>query len=176
MRQSRKLLPPLLIILAANLLHYLSKDQINITGELLQLLTTVVSVVIWTTSAWLTYQGLQTIYLWTIRNPTVNNVSLDASLLRTGFRVVSLMVSIVVLGYGATRIGIPIYGVVAGLGVGGLAIALAAQPTLENFISGLILYADRIVRVGDFSSSPIPLERSRKSAFARPASAHSIAH
>ncbi|MBB4121723.1 mechanosensitive ion channel family protein [Martelella radicis] len=149
-RQSRRLAPPILIILAANLFHYLCEEQINITGELLQMLTTVISAIVWTTAAWLTYQVLQTIYLWTIRNPAVNNASLDASLVRTGFRVASFMVAIVVLGYGATRIGIPIYGVVAGLGVGGLAIALAAQPTLENFISGLILYADRIVRVGDF--------------------------
>ncbi len=54
------------------------------------------------------------------------------------------------LGYGATQIGIPIYGVIAGLGVGGLAIALAAQPTIENLIGGIILYADRMVRVGEF--------------------------
>jgi small-conductance mechanosensitive channel len=33
--------------------------------------------------------------------------------------------------------------------VGGLAVALATQGTLENLISGLILYADRPVRVGD---------------------------
>ncbi len=149
-RQSRRLMPPILIILAANLFHYLCEEQINITGDLLQILTTIVSAIIWATAAWLTYQVLQTLYMWTIRNPAVNNASLDASLVRTGFRVASFLVAIIVLGYGATRIGIPIYGVVAGLGVGGLAIALAAQPTLENFISGLILYADRIVRVGDF--------------------------
>jgi MscS family membrane protein len=43
-----------------------------------------------------------------------------------------------------------LYGLVAGLGVGGIAIALAAQPTIENFIGGLNLFADRPVRVGDF--------------------------
>jgi MscS family membrane protein len=40
---------------------------------------------------------------------------------------------------GATDIGLPIYGVIAGLGVGGLALDLAARPTLENLISGFIL-------------------------------------
>jgi MscS family membrane protein len=40
--------------------------------------------------------------------------------------------------------------VLAGLGVGGLALALAAQPTLENLIAALTLHADRPVRVGDF--------------------------
>jgi MscS family membrane protein len=39
---------------------------------------------------------------------------------------------------------------VAGLGVGGIAVALAAQRTLENLIGGITLYADRPVSVGDF--------------------------
>jgi MscS family membrane protein len=38
----------------------------------------------------------------------------------------------------------------AGLGVGGIAIALAAQKTLENVIGGISIIADRAVRVGDF--------------------------
>jgi MscS family membrane protein len=38
----------------------------------------------------------------------------------------------------------------AGLGVGGLALALAAQPTIENLIAALMLHADRPVRVGEF--------------------------
>ena len=37
----------------------------------------------------------------------------------------------------------------AGLGVGGIAIALAAQKTLENVIGGISIIADRVVRVGD---------------------------
>jgi MscS family membrane protein len=38
----------------------------------------------------------------------------------------------------------------AGLGVGGIAIALAAQKTLENVIGGVSIIADRVVRVGGF--------------------------
>jgi MscS family membrane protein len=34
--------------------------------------------------------------------------------------------------------------------VGGIAVALAAQPTIENFIGSLNLFADHPVRVGDF--------------------------
>jgi len=37
----------------------------------------------------------------------------------------------------------------AGLGIGGIAIALAAQKTLENVIGGLSIIFDRAVRVGD---------------------------
>ena len=37
----------------------------------------------------------------------------------------------------------------AGLGVGGIAVALAAQKTLENLIGGTSVILDRVVRVGD---------------------------
>lgn len=47
------------------------------------------------------------------------------------------------LGFNAT-------GILAGLGIGGLAVALAAQKSLENFFGGLSLVADAPVRVGDF--------------------------
>jgi MscS family membrane protein len=36
------------------------------------------------------------------------------------------------------------------LGVGGIVLALAVRPTLENFIGGLVLFSDKPVRIGDF--------------------------
>ena len=41
---------------------------------------------------------------------------------------------------------------ITGLGSGGLAVALAVRPTLENLIGGFVLYLDRPVQVGDFCS------------------------
>jgi MscS family membrane protein len=46
--------------------------------------------------------------------------------------------------------GVNVIAVLAGLGVGGIAVALAAQKTLENFIGGITVYADQPVRVGEF--------------------------
>ncbi len=46
-------------------------------------------------------------------------------------------------GYNTTTI-------VAGLGVGGIAIALAAQKTIENFFGGVAVVSDRPVAVGEF--------------------------
>jgi len=40
--------------------------------------------------------------------------------------------------------------IVAGLGVGGIAIALAAQKTIENLFGGVSVISDRPVRVGDY--------------------------
>jgi MscS family membrane protein len=67
-----------------------------------------------------------------------------------GARLAKLSIVLIgVLGVLGT-LGVNISAAVAGLGVGGIAVALAAQRTLENLIGGISLYADRPVSVGDF--------------------------
>jgi MscS family membrane protein len=46
--------------------------------------------------------------------------------------------------------GYEVTALMAGLGIGGVAIALAAQRSLENLIGGVTIYADQPLRVGDF--------------------------
>jgi MscS family membrane protein len=76
--------------------------------------------------------------------------SLDEAIVRLASRILALAFAVLVIVYGAQSLGLPVIPLVAGLGVGGVALALAAQPTIENLIAALILYADRPVRVGDF--------------------------
>jgi MscS family membrane protein len=64
--------------------------------------------------------------------------------------VLGIAVGLVLVFNGASELGVPLVPLLASLGVGGLAMALAARPTLENLIGGIILYADQPVRVGDF--------------------------
>jgi len=46
--------------------------------------------------------------------------------------------------------GVNLTAVVAGLGVGGIAVAFAAQKTLENLFGGIMVVSDQPIRVGDF--------------------------
>ncbi len=68
-------------------------------------------------------------------------------LLRRLGKVVVLAVGLLYLLYAA---GVNITAALAGLGVGGIAVALAAQKTLENLFGGITLTSDQPVRVGDF--------------------------
>jgi len=72
-----------------------------------------------------------------------------STLLPMGRRAVKIFVLIVAAISLLQNIGFNITGLVAGLGVGGLAIALAAQKTLENLFGGIAILADRPVKVGD---------------------------
>ena len=62
-------------------------------------------------------------------------------------KILAVMIGAVFIFYIA---GINLTAVIAGLGVGGIAVALAAQKTLENIISGITIVSDQPVRVGDF--------------------------
>jgi small-conductance mechanosensitive channel len=48
------------------------------------------------------------------------------------------------------NLGMNVSALLAGLGVGGLAVALAGQKTMENLFGGVVLILDQPVRVGDF--------------------------
>jgi MscS family membrane protein len=76
--------------------------------------------------------------------------SIDSHLVRIVLRLASLVLLVSLFIYAAGFLGIPLTPVIASLGVGGLAIALAVRPTLENVIGGLTLFADKPVRIGDF--------------------------
>lgn len=47
------------------------------------------------------------------------------------------------------KLGLDLNSALAGLGIGGLALALGAQKTLENLIGGVMVLTDRVLQVGD---------------------------
>jgi MscS family membrane protein len=101
-------------------------------------------------TAWLSLQAGGVVSEFIVRSPAINSMSADASMVRIAARLGSIVVAVLVLFEGARMMGVPVMGLIAGLGVGGLAVALAAQSTIENFIGSLALFLDRPVRVGEF--------------------------
>jgi MscS family membrane protein len=60
--------------------------------------------------------------------------------------LVVIVAALAILG----AIGFNLTTVLAGVGIGGIAIAFAAQKTLENLFGGISVLADEVIRVGDF--------------------------
>ena len=73
-----------------------------------------------------------------------------AALLRVLRRVVDVVLIVAGIAFVLRYFGVQTTPALAGLGVGGIAVALAAQKTLENVIAGASLIFDQAVRVGDF--------------------------
>ncbi len=76
--------------------------------------------------------------------------SLDDRLLGPLRRVIPWIIYVVGLLVALDSIGVSISPLLAGLGIAGLAVALAIQPTLNNFLSGTYIVAEDIFEEGDF--------------------------
>lgn len=88
---------------------------------------------------------------WYSRSPSIRKKSrIDLSLARLLNRIILLVVYAVGVLMIMDYLGVNITAAVAGLGIGGLAVALALQPTLGNFFAGTQLVTDRVVKVGDY--------------------------
>jgi MscS family membrane protein len=78
-----------------------------------------------------------------------DNRSGATSVLRLTRRVIDVAILFAGFLFTLRRFGVDPTAALAGLGVGGIAVALAAQKTLENVIGGISLIADKALRVGD---------------------------
>lgn len=69
------------------------------------------------------------------------------NLVRRLFKILVAFVVLLVLLHGA---GVNISAMLAGLGIGGIALALAAQNTLADFFGGISVISRKTIRVGDY--------------------------
>jgi len=148
----RRLVVPGVALLGLWSAEYLLVQQINFTGQSLVLVLKGLLIPITLLGAHICYLAALLAAESIISSPRVDTASLDANMLRMIAGILGGALGLAIIFYGANHLGLPLLPLVASLGVGGLAVALAARPTIENLIGGIILYVDRPVRVGDFCS------------------------
>jgi MscS family membrane protein len=147
-----KLLPPLSGATLALLADELIDEQINAISYTEVMMETGLWAIVLFCWAWAIVAAGGIIADILILAPSIQRKDISASLIKITMRIISLVIAVWVVLEGADRFGISIVPMLAGLGVGGLAIALAVRPTLENLIGGFILFMDKPVRVGDLCS------------------------
>jgi MscS family membrane protein len=75
---------------------------------------------------------------------------MDIPLIRLGFDTLTIVFIVVAIIYTGARMGLPTYSLVTGLGIGGLAVALAGREALSNLIGTVMIILDRPFKIGDF--------------------------
>jgi len=138
-----------LIVLA--ILYYtdIFLDQtINLTGTELLLVRTCLTMAHWyflaTGVLFLATAIAETI----VATPKIDPEGIRASYFRAIFGILGLISMVVLLIKGLFQVGVSLGPLLASVGIGGLAVALAARPTLENIIGSFMIFLDKPYRVG----------------------------
>jgi len=141
----RKIKNPLVLLFSAGAIYVLSLFSVSMLSRMFWTFVASTAAVIGLT--WIIIHMIEIgAEIIESRRPTAANavIRLSATLLKA----VTIIVALVVVFYYFA--GINLTAVVAGLGIGGIAVAFAAQKTIENFLGGVFLVWDKPIRLGDF--------------------------
>ncbi|MEO2046571.1 MAG: mechanosensitive ion channel domain-containing protein [Pirellulales bacterium] len=140
---------PLAAMLVPLAFAYVAKELISIRGTPLYLLTFCANV-----TALLAAQVV--VFGASIRDaeaiialPQIRPSGLDAQLIRIVSKLLGLLIAVILFLVVGQYLGINLTTLLASAGVGGFALALAAQDTLKTLFGTLMLMADKPFRVGE---------------------------
>lgn len=148
----RGLVLAITIVIVSFSVLFLVRNLLNFVGTPLTVIDLLARILFYLALAWSILRIAKLItnnILKTSANITIVE-GVDAAMVRLVSRIISIGLAVFVLAYGAQNLGVPIAGVIAGLGIGGIAFALAGQNSIENFFGTIILFTDRPVSVGNF--------------------------
>lgn len=146
-----RVITPLALIILMVLMEAFILEHVVSTGLARTVYSYLTEMAVYLGAIWLVWLTMKWVADAVIaHSPRINEGSLDAHLIKFAERTIGILLIIGFVFQFLHNMGIPVYGLIAGAGVGGIAIALASQSTLENFVGTLNIFADRPARVGDF--------------------------
>lgn len=142
------LLTPLAIIAVAGAFIPLLSLILRIGGTPRAMIAFTQTTIVFLSAAWVCVIGGGLLGETIATSEHLTRRSLDGQLLRLGVRFVGIVLAVGLLTEAANELGFPSYSVLAGLGVGGLAIALAARDSLANLLGSVLIMFEKPFRVG----------------------------
>jgi MscS family membrane protein len=144
------ILAPISIAFIVGVVVKFVSNDLNITGDLYRVVVRGGRVTVIAMTTWAVFLLSKTVGSTIIALPGMREHSSEIILVRIGSIIVGVLLGLVAIIKGLQSLGADLVPLLAGLGIGGLAVALAAQRTLANFIGSLILLINKPVEVGDF--------------------------
>ncbi|HIP91498.1 MAG TPA: mechanosensitive ion channel family protein [Methanothermococcus okinawensis] len=130
---------------------YLGLKFLTLPSNIQVLLDNAVKVIVILCFTWFAVNLLDDIVEYYIQ-PVVeeSETKFDDQLLSPLRKLLKIIVVILGVLTALKTIGYDITALLAGLGIGGLAVALAAQDTIKNFIAGILIFVDKPFRIKDW--------------------------
>ena len=142
------LLKPFSVVIVAPVMVSILAEVLRVTGIVYLATTMSLWTVFYLALTWLVWAAGSVVAETVIAHERLRESSIDSQLVRLALRLVTIVLAIAILITGADHIGLPAYSVLAGLGVGGLAVALAAQQTLANLLGSIIIMVEKPFAIG----------------------------
>ncbi len=139
---------PVMVVLVGSTLMPVVYTLFRISGDVRVFLEYVQTGAVYLAAAWLSMVVAIIVGEVIVSSEHLRSRSLDSQLIQLGARLVGLVGAIAYLIRGADRLGLPAYSVLAGLGVGGLAVALAARDSIANLLGSILIMFEKPFRVG----------------------------
>lgn len=137
-----------IIVGMLTILRLVGYRYVNISGKLLIVMVRTYAMVAWSLMAFGAFSLGMAIAETIIASPKIDPEGLQASYLRASFGVIGFIGSIAIIVYGLSRAGVTLLPLLTGLGIGGIALGLAARPSLGNIIASFMIFADNPYRAG----------------------------
>jgi MscS family membrane protein len=143
-----RLILPVSAAIIIRLTCYIIDEQIGMSGTVYQIVEVTAQVLVIIFGVWFTVScgGIAANII--LASPKIDPKGVYAGLTKVLCYLFALAVAFIIIFKGLTALGVPMLPIVTSLGVGGFAVALAARPTLENLIGGLMILADRPFKIG----------------------------
>lgn len=140
---------PLVVLLIPMRMKYIIRYNLILSGTTLRVTDFLLGLVLlWTIMA-VVWAGINRLTAVLMASPRFLPRALDAQFIRLISRIGSIIAVIVIFLEGGQRLGIPLSTLLAGAGISGFAIAMAAQDTLKNILGSMMISLDKPFNVGD---------------------------
>ncbi len=146
--QWANLLRPLSLVVVTPVVVLILAEVLRVSGGIYQVSMPLLWTVFYLALTWTVWVAGGAVAESVIVHEKLRVSSIDSQLIRLVLRLLTVVLAITILVSGADQIGLPAYSVLAGLGVGGLAVALAAQQTLANLLGSIIIMVEKPFAIG----------------------------
>jgi len=147
-RNWRRVLFYLIAAGTAIFLYKFVDDIITITGTALFVSRISLEMLSWLFLATMVFYLARALAETIVASPKIDPEGIQASMYRGLFGLLGFLAAAAVFINGLSRLGVSLIPLLTGIGIGGLAIALAARPTIENIIGSFMIFLDKPYQVG----------------------------
>lgn len=129
---------------------FIALHLFQLEGTALHIMNVCLQILLFAALTWFFYRSVELFSPYLKKIIHRANTKIDDQLFQLLDRALKILVIIIGILLGLQNLGVQVVSLMAGLGIGGLAFALAAKDTLANFFGSLMIMFDRPFQVGHY--------------------------